>query len=296
MSAEGARKLFVGGISEAVTEQALRAVFERGGFNVTHLALPRDRESGRLRGFAFVTLSTEAEANAARTKLQGAECGGRPLNIREFSQEPPKRAPGAPGERPERTERPPKQELPTVFLGKLPFEANQGDIQRLFSEAGIGQITKLVLPLGPDGRPRGFGFASLESEDHVRLAVSKLNGATLMGRQIVVSPAQAKGSGGPPGGGGGPRPAWGGGEDGPRRSPGRFDRPPGEGENFEPTFSPELPIFAAHEGKGAMRRRDGKKEKRGEKKRGAGGDSVPRAPKGQRGGGGNWHRWEDDDD
>lgn len=295
MSAEGARKLFVGGISESVTEHELRAVFERGGFNVTHLALPRDRESGRLRGFAFVTLSSEDEANAARSKLQGAACGGRPLSIREFSQEPPKRGPGGPGlERPERPERGPRQELPTVFLGKLPFDATLDDVQRLFSEAGVGQISKLVLPSGPDGRPRGFGFASLESEDQVRLAVSKLNGATLMGRQIVVSPAQAKGSGGAPGGAPPRRDARGPDEGPPRRPGGRFGAP-GEEERFEPSFAPELPIFAAHEGKGATRRRDGKKEKRPDKRKG-GADSVPRSPKGRRGGGGNWHRWEDEDD
>src|SRR6187551_2010386 len=240
MSAEGARKLFVGGISETVTEQDLRTVFEGAGFSVVHLALPRDRDSGRLRGFAFVTLRSEDEANQARAKLQGADCGGRPLSIREFSQEPPKRAaPGA--ERNERTERPPRQEPPTVFLGKLPFEATQADVQRLFAEAGVGQVTKLVLPIGPDGRPRGFGFASLESEDQVRLAVSKLNGANLMGRQIVVSPAQAKGTGAPPGGGTGPasrrdpRPGdsrVGGGGGGPR-----FDRPT---ESFESFYRPEL--------------------------------------------------------
>lgn len=293
MSAEGARKLFVGGISETVTEQELRAVFEGAGFNVTHLALPRDRETGRLRGFAFVTLSSEAEANAARSKVQGVDCGGRPLSIREFSQEPPKR--GAPGtDRPERPERSPRQEPPTVFLGKLPFEATQSDIQRLFAEAGVGQLTKLVLPLGPDGRPRGFGFASLESEEHVQLAVSKLNGASLMGRQIVVSPAQAKGA---PGAGAPPgaprrdaRPGGGGG-------PPRFDA--GGGGSYESFYPPELPTLPPGEAKGGVRRRDGKdpkKEKR-EKRRGAGaGESTAKATREPRGGGGNWHRWEDDDD
>ncbi len=295
MSAEGARKLFVGGISETVTEQELRTVFEGAGFTVAHLALPRDRESGRLRGFAFVTLASEDEAVQARARLQGVDCGGRPLSLREFSQEPPKR--GAPGERMERGERPPRQELPTVFMGKLPFEATQPDIQALFDEYEIGQITKLVLPIGPDGRPRGFGFASLETEDQVRLAVAKLNGATLMGRNIVVSPAQAKGA---PGGGGGRRERN---DDGPRR-PGpsggaRFDRgadAPQQG--YDPFYPPEMPVFPPPaEGKGAGRRREGKKEKK-EKRRGStgGGDSMPRGSRKGRGGGGNWHRWEEDDD
>ena len=258
MSAEGARKLFVGGISETVTEHELRSVFEGAGFNVIHLALPRDRESGRLRGFAFVTLGSEDEAQAARARLQGVDCGGRPLSIREFSQEPPKpRVPGA-----ERPERGPRQEQPTVFLGKLPFEATQSDIQSLFDEAGVGKITKLILPSGPDGRPRGFGFASLESEEHVNLAVSKLNGAALMGRNIVVSPAQAKGAGGAPGGA--PRRDRGP-EDAARRvssnpTGGRFERSgAGPTESFDSFYPPEIPVFPPPEGEGG-RRRDVKKD------------------------------------
>lgn len=298
MSAEGARKLFVGGISETVTEQELRAVFEGAGFNVAHLALPRDRETGRLRGFAFVTLDSETDANAARSKLQGADCGGRPLSIREFSQEPPKR--GVSGtERPERIERAPRPEPPTVFLGKLPFEATQSDLQRLFAEAGVGQLTKLVLPIGPDGRPRGFGFASFETDDQVQLAVSKLNGASLMGRQIVVSPAQAKGA--PGTGGPGPRRDARPGDDGRRSGgPPRFDGGGPVSGSYDSFYPPELPTFPPGEGKGGGRRRDGKdlkKEKRGEKRRGAGaGDVAPKAPRERRGGGGSWHRWEDDDD
>ena len=299
MSAEGARKLFVGGISETVTEQELRTVFEGAGFNVVHLALPRDRESGRLRGFAFVTLGSEEEANTARTKLQGVDCGGRPLSLREFSQEPPKK--GAAGN--ERPERSPRQEQPTVFLGKLPFEATQAEIQALFTEAQIGQITKLVLPMGPDGRPRGFGFASLESEDQVRLAVSKLNGASLMGRNIVVSPAQAKGAGPAGAPGGGPRRDRVGDETARRPSGGqssgggRFERSEPGPDSFDSFYPPDVPLFPPGEGKGGGRRREGKKEKK-EKRRGggAGGDSMPRASRSRRGGGANWHRWEDEDD
>src|SRR5690606_38064857 len=117
-------------------------------------------------------------------------------SIREFSQEAPKRGP--PGERP------PRQEEPTGFLGKLPFEATAQEIEELFNAEGAGPVTRLTLPLGPDGRPRGFGFATLASSDQVDIAVARVNGATLRGRQIVVSPAQPRGAGGPSGPGGMP--------------------------------------------------------------------------------------------
>ncbi len=291
MSADGARKLFVGGLADSVSEEALRAVFEGAGFNVEHLALPRDRETGRLRGFAFITLDSDDAAARARQQLQGADCAGRPLSIREFSQEAPKRGP--PGERP------PRQEEPTVFLGKLPFEATGPEIEELFNAEGAGPVTRLTLPLGPDGRPRGFGFATLASADQVEIAVARVNGATLRGRQIVVSPAQPRGAGGSSGPGGMP------GRDPSRRPPPRFgDRPSmGGGPSFDPfEASPgEPPAFPPADGRGAPaggRRRDAKKEKKEKRRGGASGGSEapPRGEKKQRGGGGNWHRWESDDD
>jgi RNA recognition motif-containing protein len=62
MSADGARKLFVGGLADSASEADIRSVFEGAGVEVEHLALPRDRDTGRLRGFAFITLSSEEEA------------------------------------------------------------------------------------------------------------------------------------------------------------------------------------------------------------------------------------------
>ncbi len=306
MSADGARKLFVGGLADSATEAELRSAFESAGFIVEHLALPRDRESGRLRGFAFITLSTEEDANRARSELQGADVCGRPLSIREFSQEPPKR--GTAG-----AERAPRQQEPTVFLGKLPFDATQEEIQELFASEGAGPVTRVSLPTGPDGRPRGFGFATLPSQEAVDLAVSKVNGATLKGRQIVVSPAQPRGAGG--GGGareGGGRPPRGGGGPGRssdfRSSDSNFDG--GYGGFDGPPMEP--PMFPPQEGRGGRRRHEGggKKEKRDKRRGGGAGTSEygagsgsgsgsggsGRGGKRRRGGGGNWHQWESDDD
>lgn len=297
MSADGARKLFVGGLADSVSEDDLRTVFEGTGFQIEHLALPRDRESGRLRGFAFITLVSEEEANRARTELSGVDCCGRPLSIREFSQDSPKRGPA---------ERTPRQPEPTVFLGKLPFDSTPEEIQELFTSNGVGPVTRVTLPAGPDGRPRGFGFATLASPDLVDLAVEKVNGATLGGRQIVVSPAQPRGAGAP--GGPGPRS-----EAPPRGNPRYSDHPPPSaapysrgGDSFGGRTS-EPPMFPPQDaGRGARRRGDkGGDKKRDRDRRGGGGGSAEggasaggpaRGERKRRGGGGNWHQWEDDDD
>src|SRR5436189_554910 len=73
-------RLYVGNLSYDVTKDALHACFaECGEVSETHLVM--DRETGRARGFAFVTMKTDAEANNAITQLNGTMLEGRPLKI-----------------------------------------------------------------------------------------------------------------------------------------------------------------------------------------------------------------------
>lgn len=286
MSADDARKLFIGGLSDSVDETELRSFFESAQLVVEFVAIPRDRETGKPRGFGFVTLGSPADVTQALTLLNGKICGGRPLSIRPFSQEPPKR--GA-----ERTTRGAPE--PSLFLGKLPFDATETELRALFEAQGVGGITRLSLPIGQDGRPRGFGFATLEDESLAQDAIEKLDGMLVRGRPIVVSKVQPKGQGRPAGGGGGFS------SEGPRRprdaapreegyNPGF--RPSGGGSYDMPSFPPPFVEGGDARGGGARRRGEGRKpEKKPEKKRGGFRENT----KGPRGGGGNWHRWEDED-
>jgi RNA recognition motif-containing protein len=72
--------IYVGNLSYRATEADLRAVFADYG-EVTRVVLPTDRETGRMRGFAFVDMSEEAQENAAITELDGAEWMGRQLRV-----------------------------------------------------------------------------------------------------------------------------------------------------------------------------------------------------------------------
>lgn len=72
--------IHVGNLSLQVTEEDLRTVFLEYG-KVIRVSLPTDRETGRLRGFAFVEMATEAEANAAIADLDGAEWMGREMRV-----------------------------------------------------------------------------------------------------------------------------------------------------------------------------------------------------------------------
>ena len=58
MATEDARKLFVAGLPESITEDVLRQLFEATGGKVVEVSLPRERATGKVRGFGFVTLAT----------------------------------------------------------------------------------------------------------------------------------------------------------------------------------------------------------------------------------------------
>ncbi|MBD2664538.1 RNA recognition motif domain-containing protein [Richelia sinica] len=72
--------VYVGNLSYQVTQDALTSVFAEYG-SVKRVQLPTDRETGRLRGFAFVEMSSEEEETAAIEALDGAEWMGRDLKV-----------------------------------------------------------------------------------------------------------------------------------------------------------------------------------------------------------------------
>jgi len=73
-------KLFVGNLSFNTTENALQDAFAAHG-TVVEANLMMDRTTGRPRGFGFVTMSTDAEAEAAIQALHGADLDGRALTV-----------------------------------------------------------------------------------------------------------------------------------------------------------------------------------------------------------------------
>ena len=75
-------KLYVGNLSFKTTEGALRDAFAQFG-TVTDVYVANDRETGRPRGFAFVTFSAEAEAKLAIEKMNGTDLDGRQLTVNE---------------------------------------------------------------------------------------------------------------------------------------------------------------------------------------------------------------------
>ncbi len=76
------KRLYVGNLSYSVTEADLREVFGEAG-NVADVKVVLDRDTGRPRGFAFVEMSTDAEAGKATESLNGRDIQGRAINVSE---------------------------------------------------------------------------------------------------------------------------------------------------------------------------------------------------------------------
>ena len=77
------RKLYVGNLNYRTTEDELRDVFGADGREVAEVAIILDRETGRPRGFGFVTMGSDEDAQKAIAALDGQMVGGRTLKVNE---------------------------------------------------------------------------------------------------------------------------------------------------------------------------------------------------------------------
>jgi len=76
------KKIFVGNLSFGATEDSVRSMFEAYGA-VDRVSIVTDRDTGQPRGFGFVEMAANSEADRAISELNGRELDGRALNINE---------------------------------------------------------------------------------------------------------------------------------------------------------------------------------------------------------------------
>ncbi len=83
------KKLFVGGLSWGTDDASLRTAFESFG-NVSEAKVINDRDTGRLRGFGFVTMDDESEADQAVSAMDGSQLDGRAIRVNEAQARAPR--------------------------------------------------------------------------------------------------------------------------------------------------------------------------------------------------------------
>jgi nucleolin len=300
-------KLFVAGLPDSVSEDVLKTIFEATGGKVVSVSLPKDRTTGRPRGFGFVTMSSPAEAQAARDSLDGSLQGGRSISVRPFQQEPPRvggergpmssgprsgpmSGPGGAGPRPGGP--PPQAPDRTLYVGNLPYDITTQEVEVLINGVcGDGSVVRVHLPMDPDGRKRGFGFVTMSSSETAKTASEQLKTVDMRGRRLIVNIAHPKGErpagggyagaggggGGYGGGGGGGYGGGGGGYGGGGGGGGFPPPPPGFGPNALPASRKTFDSDRRRKGGGPGEGGEGgppKKKAGGGKRERSGGDDF----------------------
>ena len=83
------KRLYVGNLSYDITEESLRAAFSENG-TVADVHIMTDRDTGRPRGFGFVEMGSDAEAQAAITAWDGKDLEGRNITVNEARERQPR--------------------------------------------------------------------------------------------------------------------------------------------------------------------------------------------------------------
>lgn len=87
-------RLYVGNLPFDTDETQLRTLFQEGGRQVSEVKIITDRDTGRPRGFAFVEMASQADAEGAISALNGRDFGGRALTVNEAREQAPRRSGG----------------------------------------------------------------------------------------------------------------------------------------------------------------------------------------------------------
>ena len=93
-----AKKLYVGNLSWDTNDEGLRQAFEQFGA-VFEAKVITDRETGRSRGFGFVTYEDDASSDTAMQELDGTSLDGRPIRVNEARERAPRGGGGGGGDR-----------------------------------------------------------------------------------------------------------------------------------------------------------------------------------------------------
>ncbi|CAI9776033.1 unnamed protein product [Fraxinus pennsylvanica] len=136
------------------------------------------RDTGKSRGFAFVTMSSIEDCRKVIEILDGSEYGGRTLRVN-FSDKPKPKEPLYP------------ETDYKLFVGNLAWAVTSESLTQAFQEYG-NVIGARVLYDGETGRSRGYGFVCYDTKAEMDTALQALNGVELEGRVMRVSLAQGK--------------------------------------------------------------------------------------------------------
>jgi RNA recognition motif-containing protein len=90
-----------------------------------------------------------------------------------------------------------------LYVGNLPFSASEDQVRELFGQNDRTVVEVRLITDRDTGRPRGFGFVEMGSDEEAQGAIAELNGFSMDGRPLTVNEARERTGGGGGGGRGG---------------------------------------------------------------------------------------------
>ncbi|RDX40088.1 RNA-binding domain-containing protein, partial [Lentinus brumalis] len=192
--------VFVGRLSWNVDNDWLAQEFAECG-EVVSARVQMDRNTGRSRGFGYVTFAT-TEAVEAALAMNGKEIDGRPVNI-DKSEEKDKSE--VREKRAQKFGDSASEPASVLFVGNLSFDSTEDGLWEVFGE--YGEVKSVRVPTDPEsGRPRGFGYIEYSDIESAKKALEALSGTEINGRAIRLDYSQPRdNNGGGRGGRGGGR-------------------------------------------------------------------------------------------
>lgn len=208
------KTVFVGRLSWNVDNDWLATEFAECG-EVESARVQMDRNTGKSRGFGYVTFTT-AEAVEAALALTGKEIDSRPINVDRSIEKDQNTVREQRAKAFGDSASPPSS---VIFVGNLSFDASEDILWEAFSE--YGDIKSVRMPTDREtGRPKGFGYVEFSDIEAAKKAHEGLAGQEIAGRPIRVDYSQPRddsgGARGGRGGFGGGRGGFGGGRGGGR--------------------------------------------------------------------------------
>ncbi|KAI4314487.1 hypothetical protein L6164_027390 [Bauhinia variegata] len=175
------KKLYVFNLPWSFSVVDIKNLFGECG-SVTDVEIIK-KEDGKNRAFAFVTMASGEEAEAAIEKFDSHEVSGRKIQVelaKRFKKLSSPRPPGAPAD----------ETRHKVFASNLAWKVRSTHLRDFITEQFKKPASAKVVFESSTGRSAGYGFVSFVTKEDAEAAVSSLNGKELMGRPIILKSSQ----------------------------------------------------------------------------------------------------------
>jgi hypothetical protein len=179
-------RLFVGNVGTDASDDDIRDAFRKKGITVGEVLVPRDRASGKSRGFAFIRLTGSNMVIDALDLDGQIAIRGRTVRISEahaLDDEVVHRG----GD-----DRPPPPLSTRVFVGNLPYAFESNDIRLMLAENDLTPVDIFILADRDTRKSRGLAFVEMMSLDDAARAIGTLNGHLVKGRRLFAKPADPR--------------------------------------------------------------------------------------------------------